>query len=240
MKSTTESTSLAHSRADKKRQPGGGRRLFLGLAVAFLAVLGVWIWGIRRVDELPDLGEPFDIDRVLGPIAIDDVDNAYVGYAEAKALQLKTPASMNKLDYKTQAWSKASDDVREFVEKSRPALEKWREASERSDALYHQPGELAIDTMLPLVQDMEALARLATLEASRLEEKGAMDQAWPWYRAMLRTSRHVGRRGVIVERLMGAYQYNLAGHRILHWAADPRVDAKMLRRRSTIRWRPTP
>ena len=56
-----------------------------------------------------------------------------------------------------------------------------------------------------------------------------MGPAWSWYRAMLRFSRHVGRHGGLIERLVGAAVHEQAAHRILHWAADPRVDAKQLR-----------
>ncbi len=36
-------------------------------------------------------------------------------------------------------WSKSKPGIRELLEKYRWALEIWREGSERSDALYHQP-----------------------------------------------------------------------------------------------------
>jgi hypothetical protein len=63
-----------------------------------------------------------------------------------------------------------------------------------------------------------------------LEEQGAMSEAWKWYRAMLRSSRLVGRHGFLVERRFGADLHALAARRILHWASDQRVDAGMLRR----------
>ena len=30
-----------------------------------------------------------------------------------------------------------------------------------------------------------------------------MDEAWSWYKGMLRASRHLGRHGVLIERQMG-------------------------------------
>ncbi len=57
-----------------------------------------------------------------------------------------------------------------------------------------------------------------------------MAEAWVWYRAMLRSSRMVGRHAGLVERRYGAKMHELAAKRILRWAADPRVDAAMLRR----------
>jgi hypothetical protein len=206
-----------------------GHVRILGLAVSTIAVLSLWIWGLRRVDELPDVGEPFNLDEIRRPVAIPDPDNAFVAYAEAKRQKYRYPAFLRKVDFKTLAWSEASAEVRDCVEKSRPALETWREASERTEALYHQPGNMTMDTMVPLVQDASELGRLAALEGSRLEENGEMDRAWPWYRAILRTSRHIGRHGVIIERLYGANAHLVASHRILHWAADPRVNAALLR-----------
>ncbi len=109
----------------------------------------------------------------------------------------------------------------------------WREGSERPDAVYHQPGTVAADTALPIVQDLRTLNQMAALESSRLEEDGAMAEAWSWYKAMLRGSRHVGRHGAVIERWLGANDFEYAARRIVHWAADSRVDAVLLRRALT-------
>src|SRR5262249_33715544 len=61
-------------------------------------------------------------------------------------------------------------------------------------------------------------------------EKGAMAEAWSWYNCILRCSRHAGKRGVVIERMVGATIFETVCHRITHWAADPRVDAVVLRR----------
>ena len=57
-----------------------------------------------------------------------------------------------------------------------------------------------------------------------------MDEAWRWYRAILRCSRHVGMHGVVIERQVAAFQHEVAARAIVRWAADPRVDASRLRR----------
>ena len=228
---TPESSSLVHSKAGQKHQHfDGGRRLFVGLAVAFIVVLGMWIWAIRRADELPDIGDPFDVAEARRPINIRDTENAYVLYAEASRQHPEFPAILWDVDLKTLTWSKASASVREFVEKNRPALETWREASDRPEAIYQQPGDFAFGTVLRLLNEVRTMADLAALEGSRHEEAGRMDRAWQWYRAMLRASRHVGTHGVLVERRFGAQMHANAAGRILHWAADPRVDATLLRK----------
>ena len=201
----------------------------LGFVVAGLAtVTAVSIWRIRSLDGLPDVGDPFDVAAALRPIDLPDEQNAYVAYAAADSVRFRWPQELAKVDFKTLTWS-SGQSVRDFVDQKRPALELWREGSERPDALYHQLRAIAADTLLGLAQDMRFLAVLAGVEGSRLEEEGAMGEAWTWYRAMLRFSRHVERHGGLIERHIGVAVHELATRRILHWSADPRVDGKQLR-----------
>ena len=65
--------------------------------------------------------------------------------------------------------------------------------------------------------------------ASRSEADGDMAGAWGWYRAVLRGSRLLGRHSVIIARLVGNSEYAAARNKIASWAADPRVDARLLR-----------
>ncbi len=209
---------------------GPGWLLAAWIAFGLATILGVSIWGVRSLRGLPDVGDPFDVAAARRPIAIADKDNAYVAYAAADAGGFRIPAGLAKVDFKALTWSEAGPDVREFLGQNRSVLAIWREGSERPDALYHQPGASAVDTLLPLSQDMRLVALLAGLEGSRLEQDGAMGRAWEWYRAMLRFSRHVGRHGCLIERHIGAAVHEVATRRILRWAADPRVDTGQLRR----------
>jgi hypothetical protein len=207
-----------------------GRRRVLGaFGAAFLAILVIGIWGLLNVYGLPDVGDPFDVATARRPIYVDDSDNAYVLFAQAKGKQSTFTAALSKLELTTLVWAKAGAEIRDYLEKNHEALELWRAGSERPDALYHQPGQEAIDTLLPLVQDTMILSRLAGLEGSRHQDQGEMVEAWAWYRAILRSSRHVGKHGVSIERLIGASMHKHAARRILNWAVDPRVDAPLLR-----------
>jgi hypothetical protein len=189
-----------------------GRRRFVGFGVlvALVTVLVVWIWKTQNLDGLPDVGDPFDVAAARRSIDIADTDNAYTFYVEAKGELWKLPAALSKLDFAKLTWATANDDVHVFVGNNRPALELWREGSERPAAVYNQPGNLAMDTVLPVVQQVAFLSTLAGLQGSRLEQEGAMVAAWNWYRAMLRSSRHVGMHGVLVERMIGASQHEVA------------------------------
>jgi hypothetical protein len=212
---------------------------FRVVAIAVLGLLtlvtGISVWRMRSVDELPDVGDPFDVTQALRPIAIPDRENAYAAYALARFDSRIAPAELWDVTWKCQidalTWSKAKLELRAFQQSNRATLQIWRDGSERADALYRQPSEMAF-VSLPLHLLVEAFLHsgMSALEGSRLEEQAAMADAWVWYRAMLRSSRLVGRHGAFHERRYGAQMHELAARCILRWAADPRVDAAMLRR----------
>jgi hypothetical protein len=206
-------------------------RLFALAVVATLAVMsGVSVWRMRSLNDLPDVGDPFDVAEARKLVVMSDDDNAYVKFEEARRQLTRFTYALSRADWAKLTWSKAGKDVCDYVQLNHPALATWRQGSERPDALYHQPGAMAADTILPVVQDLRTLCRLAGLEGSRHAERGDMDEAWAWYRAMLRSSRHAGKRGVLIERLIGAAIFQDSAQRIVRWAEDPRVSVEVLRR----------
>ena len=88
------------------------------------------------------------------------------------------------------------------MEKNRPALRALARGKRAARcALSPARASWRSTRCFPLVSGRYRVSsRLAGLEGSRHEEQGAMDEAWSWYRAMLRASRHVGKHGVIIER----------------------------------------
>ena len=200
---------------------------------ALLVLAGISILRMWSLDDLPDIGDPFDVEQARQAIKIPDADNAFEAYVKASLIPGDAPPELwaersNKDD--TLRWSTAKPASLAYLEKHRRVLEIWRLGSERSDCLPHQPGELSVTTPINFVPESMVLAAMAALEGSRLEDAGKMDEAWDWYRAILRSSRLLGRHGVLVERNFGSYSHELAARRIVHWASDPRVDAPTLRR----------
>jgi hypothetical protein len=202
----------------------------LAVVAALAAISGVSLWRMRSLDDLPDVGDPFDVAAARQMVVVSDDDNAYVKYKEARRQLTRYPSALRRVEWAKLTWSKAGKDVRDYLEENRPALETWREGTERPEAMYHQPGEMAADTLLPVVQDLRTLSRLAELEGSRHEERGEMDEAWAWYNAMLRSSRHAGRHGVLIERMIAAAIFDNSARRIIHWADEPKVGVPLLRR----------
>ena len=127
-------------------------------------------------------------------------------------------------------WPAAGPAWRDYLAQSGEALAAWRAGSEKPDSLYDHPEGLSLWTLLPVTMELRMLARLAVLEGSRLEAEGDMPGAWGWYRAALRSSRHSGRHGFQIERLIGAAMHDVASQALTRWAADPKVDAPQLRK----------
>ncbi len=200
-----------------------------------LAILGILlsaplIFRVSRLSGLPDIPPPFDVEK-YGTVQITPEDNAYEHYTKASALLIGT-TGLNDGEYDKaleEGWSGASEGVRKWVEDNRPALELWRKGTAAPDALFCQPKDQRFDTLSDELNDFREFARLAMLEGSRLEGEGKPEAAWKMYRAMFRSSRHCGRNGVIIERLVGIGTLVIAAESIEKWAANPDVDAAMLR-----------
>jgi len=209
-----------------------GRRPGASAAVAGLLLLaGGWVWWMTQLWGLPDIGDPFDV-AAFQAVRVPDDRNAFVEYREAAAtIAGKFRAlAISWNSTQTAEWSKVDNPWRDLVDSSRPTLDLWRSGAEKPDFLYIHAKPLSMLSRLPVTQELRFLGWLAVLEGSRLEDVGDMAAAWGWYRAALRSSRHTGRHGFQLERLVGAAIHDDASKALTRWAADPRVDAAMLRR----------
>jgi len=113
----------------------------------------------------------------LRPILISDEDDSFVSYIEASRMLTPFTTAIDRAMRKSSTWSTADQKLLNYLEKNRPALEKWREGSLRPDARYHQPGDTTVATFLAMASHLRTFSRLASLEGSRLEEQGAIEEA---------------------------------------------------------------
>jgi hypothetical protein len=189
-----------------------------------------WAWQASKLASIPDVGDPFDLDAFAKafPKDIPDERNAFWYYQRAVAALPRGPRTFADLT-PVEDWTFADDELKQRLEEARPALDLWRQGTEQDQALYHRLEELNFGTILTVTQELRTFARLALLEGSRREAEGDFSGAWSWYRAVLRSSRHSGTNGCLVERLVGIAIAEQAVPRAERWAAEPRVDAALLR-----------
>jgi len=193
--------------------------------------------------DIPDIGEPFDV-------------KAFEAYSlpagkNADSLYLLAQRSLVKLDYHRlefaasqateksarqaalRGWREANEGARHWLDANTKALGVWKVGTERAEAIEVPLSEFEYESLLPIAQDARVFTMLALLKASQLTSEGHTAEAWSWYRAALRASRHIGMYGCAVERMIGTEVCRLARAPILNWAARPEVSAADLRQALT-------
>jgi hypothetical protein len=215
-----------------ERSKGWKRRGLVVLYLLISLVVGVLGWRELSLWRLPDIGEPFDVAK-LGTVDVPDSENAIPLYIEAEKRlkpldhELKTLGSKS---WSVTDWAVVDPVIQRWVDESRPALEPWLRAVDRGDALLLQPGEMTESSLLQPAQSIRELCRFAILEGSRLETTGEVEGAWRIYRGVLRSSRHVGRHGGGMQRLIGQSILSAARSPIGRWIENPAVTPDMLHR----------
>ena len=197
-------------------------RTLAALGLVGLALL--LTWRATTLIGLPDIGDPFDVAAFVAHSVPDD-RNAFVLYRQASDRMRPEPQGDGGYD-----WATTSQSKRDWLLADREALALWRRGTERPEALYIAPKDLTFATMLPVIQDLRNLSRLAQLEASRLQAEGDLASALDWYAAILRSGKHCGHHGLTIERLVGRGIYQVGCQRLIQWATDPRVTPDLLRR----------
>jgi len=193
-------------------------------ALAMTMGLALYLTWRATLSGLPDIGDPFDVAAFADARVADD-DNAFVLYRQAVAKLEKERGSDSNYD-----WATATESKRRWLAANAEPLRLWRRGTERPDALDIPPRAMTFATLLPVIQELRTLGRLARLEGSRLEAEGDFAGALDVYAAILRSGKHCGRRGVSIERLVGVGLYSLGADRVTRWAGNPKVDAVLLRR----------
>jgi hypothetical protein len=194
-----------------------------------------------RLATLPELRPPFDVAS-FASVSIPDDRNAFTYYRQAKDRFVETSAvvpdakGQSALWKKLEAtikngWSKADEPVQKWLQLNQPALEVWKRGTECPDGMEMPPGAEIMETLLPLSQSLRELAKMALLQASDTAAKKtpAAAEAWPWYRAVLRSSRHVSRHSETIGRSIGVAIHGITVEPVLRWSSRPELTATDLR-----------
>lgn len=191
-------------------------------------ILAPFIYRNSQLRGLPDIGDPFDIEK-FGKIA--DADNAAIEYRAAVAiLDSSNKFSIKELDQaEGDDWSALTQSMKDWLQVNRPALELWHQGTQKPDALFMQPCDQSISmTWIQQLKHRDFM-RLAILEAKRLAANGDHVGAWKWYRSAIRYSRHLGRHGMLIPRQVGMGRYLETGKQILVWSQDAKVEFVLLK-----------
>src|SRR5262249_32171799 len=126
MDSTTCSPSQSATATAKGRRVRKHLLFAIGTFLVLITVALVLRRHFGSWEELPDVGDPFDVAEVRRSVNIPDTDNAFVAYAEAHRKLAPLKAGMAKVDFGNASWSKTAPAVHDFLEQNRSALDTWR------------------------------------------------------------------------------------------------------------------
>src|SRR4051794_13458574 len=202
----------------------------LGLTVLLALVAAIFgIWWLNSLNGLPDIGDPFDV-AAFRSFRLPDEQNAFT-YLRRAAEKLTPwpdlPGAVGP-SAATVSWSKADPKLRAWVEENRQALELLQQGADQSEATEDLAGDPLTfgSTMSP--NDLNVLA---LLEGSKRQESGDAAGAWDCYRAVLRMTAHISRRGSLEPRWrvhIIALARGWLRIRLATWAADPRTTIAQL------------
>jgi hypothetical protein len=198
-------------------------RVTLVLAICLALAAGAFaIWWLRSLNELPDIGEPFDVEAFRA-FRIPNEENAFTFLRRANEKFVPMPGlrlGVTPSD-STFSWSMADPKLREWADANREALELFQQGAEQSDAA-HPAGDPSANV------DAGHLICVALLEASRRQESGDTAGAWDCYRAVLRMITHIRRRGSLDQRESIKMESGWLQLRLANWAADAKTTIPQL------------
>lgn len=221
------------------------RRVLIPLIVA-LIVGSPFVYRASRLWKLPDIGEPFDVQEFVSHPPADD-ENAFTYYRqitgkitpEQKITSKIVDDDNQPIEYLTQLVSVTLQSTErelphrseweKWLSENEEMLLLWKEGTECNESLNNPPAELHIATLLDASQDLRSYARLVIVKAKILADDGKLDEAWSWYRALFRCSRHLGHRSVFIDRIIGNAIYSMAAEGVKnHWVNHPGITDKQL------------
>jgi hypothetical protein len=229
-------TATLDDESSHRTKTGSPIRPLLWLAGALLLSASISVAPAALVragsEDILDVGEPFDV-KAFAAYSLPAGKNALSLYQLAQRSLERLPraraAQASARKAALEGWGEANEDVRQWLKANGKALGAWKSGTERADAIEVPLDEICMESLLPVSQDARSFVAVALLEASRLAAAGNLADAWTWYRATLRFSRHLGMHGGVVERMVGAELYRLARDPILNWAARPESSSADLR-----------
>ena len=186
------------------------------------------VYRSTRLSGIPPIEEI--VNREDREFELDEAENAFSFYRSASAMlppitqktMIDSSIGLETLKFQ-RGWESVPEEVRDYVKQSEPALAEWRLGTELDDGVQIDVSTANVLTMLPSTQYLREFSRLAILQTVRCLDEGKPDEAWQWLRAALRSSRHSGRHGFHIDRLVGIAIHNMAAQAIAVWATHESV-----------------
>ena len=205
--------------------------VLIPVSLVLLAILAPLIYRSTRFTGIPDLQEIVTKDAVRAHV--DDQENAFSFYKSAVTMlppaELDLSVGMIAVT-EGRGWEAVPKAVREFLPTADDVMAEWRLGTECDQGVYVDVASADFTALIPVTQEMRQFGRLAVLRALKNLDEGDTEEAWKWLRAMMRSSRHTGQHGFLIERLVGVALHRMAAETMTLWATHENVTEANLQR----------
>jgi hypothetical protein len=201
-------------------------KVALPLLLFGLLLLSPFFYRAHRIASVPDVGAPFDV-AAFEAMELVPANNAADRYIAAVSLLQpgEDRDAMEKVN--DNGWSAATPALIKWVDDNAAAAAEWRLATEMSEAMHVSPQD-HVAGVIPNFVGLRSLYYIARMNAEHCLADGDVESAWGWLHGLLRASRHCAQHCTLAGRLIAASLFAAGTSAIERWAADPRVDARLL------------
>lgn len=171
-----------------------------------LALLcGPFFYRAHHLSQIPDPGDPFDVEAFIKASHVADADNALGDFLKALSLMSS--------DFNSSGWKKLceelldrgdlsaeSQDALKSLKINESAILAWKNGTAKLDFCEISLSKSCINSPIPATGDTCGFCRAALVHALLDWQKGNYEKSADWYLANFHTSRLVQRNGGIVAR----------------------------------------
>ena len=206
-------------------------RVLVTVALLLLVVTSPVLYRGHRISQVPEIGDPFDVDACLD-FEVPDERNAFVEYRQAAASYVANrPKELKFMDGVTAGhrWGEITAADREWLTRNFRALDVWRKGTEKPDALFEHPRDMTWESLSGMDElKLRQFVFLAFLKSVFLQRAGNHSESLEWLLAAYRFSRHSAMHGSM--RVYSTTFHRMTCGAILMWAGHTDVSAKQLRK----------
>lgn len=189
-----------------------------------------------RLSLLPDVPLPFDLDE-FSTADLPAEENAFHFFGQIRAPAL--PANDGYFKFQEQyiesartgsriTWVEVPGDVQSSLKQAQTSIELFRAGGRCADSFYIPTQSYTSSTLLPVIQQLRPVQWMVALDVLRRlgedDTHGAIEELHDAYRA----TRHCGRRGCLIERLVGSAMLKNSLPAWHQWSRHPDVTAEEL------------
>lgn len=205
------------------------------LTLVFLLLCAPFAYRGYKLSQVPDPGEPFDIEAFIKASDVDDADNALSDFKLAKSLLSSSipPAEYHRFNDEIFTGRKLSVEAENFVKylnRNDPALQAWKKGTEKPDFCEFPVDTVSYATLLSTAQDARDFVRLLNARAILEFRKGNYEDAANWYLTSFRTARLIQQNGGTIHHLVSYAIYNMAATNLIRQIQDQKIPEKVLKK----------